>query len=83
MRQVITELTLAINSSMISAGQEWEVLGPSPCLLSRLRGLYRWHTLIKAPIGVGVSAIIEPVLKARKVNDEVRIAVDIDPDNLF
>lgn len=62
-RQVITELTLAINSSMISAGQEWEVLGPSPCLLSRLRGLYRWHTLIKAPIGADIPAVIEPVLK--------------------
>lgn len=82
-RQVITELTLAINSSMISAGQEWEVLGPSPCLLSRLRGLYRWHTLIKAPVGADISAIIEPDLKASKANDEVRIAVDIDPDNLF
>ena len=83
MRQAITEVTLAINSSMISAGHEWEVLGPAPCLLSRLRGLYRWHTLIKAPICADVSAVIEPVLKARKPNAEVRIAVDVDPDNLF
>lgn len=82
-RQVITEVTLAINSSMISAGYEWEVLGPAPCLLSRLRGLYRWHTLIKAPVYADVSAVIEPVLKARKPNAEVRIAVDVDPDNLF
>ncbi len=82
-RQVITEVTLAINSSMISAGHEWEVLGPAPCLLSRLRGLYRWHTLIKAPIGADVSAVIEPVLKARKASDQVRIAIDVDPDNLF
>ncbi len=82
-RQAIIEVTLAINSSMISAGHEWEVLGPAPCLLSRLRGLYRWHTLIKAPICADVSAVIEPVLKARKPNAEVRIAVDVDPDNLF
>ena len=34
-------------------------------------------------MGADISAIIEPVLKARKANDEVRIAVDIDPDNLF
>lgn len=81
--QAITELTLAINSAMISAGCEWEVLGPAPCLFSRLRGLYRWHTLIKAPVGADASAVIEPVLKARKPNAEVRIAVDVDPDNLF
>lgn len=82
-RQAITEVTLAISSSMISAGHEWEMLGPAPCLLSRLRGLYRWHTLIKAPICADISAVIEPVLKARKPNAEVRIAVDVDPDNLF
>lgn len=82
-RQAITEVTLAINSSMISHGEEWEVLGPAPCLLARLRGLYRWHTLVKAPHDADISAVIEPVLRARKPRDDVRIAVDVDPDNLF
>lgn len=82
-RQVITEVTLAVNSSMVSAGCEWDVLGPAPCLLARLRGLYRWHTLVKAPVDADISAIIDPVLKARKANADVRVAVDVDPDNLF
>ena len=82
-RQVITEVTLAVNSSMVSAGCEWDVLGPAQCLLARLRGLYRWHTLVKAPVDADISAIIDPVLKARKANADVRVAVDVDPDNLF
>ena len=82
-RQVITEVTLAVNSSMVSVGCDWDVLGPAPCLLARLRGLYRWHTLVKAPVDADISAIIDPVLKARKANADVRVAVDVDPDNLF
>ncbi len=82
-RQEMTQLTLALNSACVSAGEDWEILGPSHCLLSRLRGVYRWHTLIKAPVDVDISAIVEPILKARKKNDDVRVAVDVDPYNLF
>lgn len=81
--QAMTEMTLAINSALISAGQSWEVLGPAPCLLARLRGVYRWHALIKAPIDADVPALLAPLLKARRKNDEVRLTVDVDPYNLF
>ena len=82
-RQEMTQLTLALNSACVSAGESWEILGPSHCLLSRLRDVYRWHTLIKAPVDADISAIVEPILKARKKNDDVRVAVDVDPYNLF
>lgn len=82
-RQAITEVTLALSSAMISAGCEWEILGPAPCLFSKLRGVFRWHTLIKAPVDTELFPVIEPVLKARKTMDDVRIAVDVDPENLF
>ncbi len=82
-RKVIYEITLAINSSIASAGLDWESLGPSHCLLARLRGVYRWHTLVKAPVDTDLAALIEPILKKRKKNDEVRVAVDVDPYNLF
>lgn len=82
-RRVVTEVTLAINSAMASAGCEWDVLGPAPCLLARLRGVHRWHTVIKAPPGTDFSHVIEPVLRARKADAAVRIAVDVDPDSLF
>ena len=82
-RQEMTQLTLALHSACERAGESWEILGPSHCLLSRLRGVYRWHTLIKAPFNADISAVLEPVLKARRKNDAVRVAVDVDPYNLF
>lgn len=82
-KQVITKFTLAINSAMISAGEEWEILGPSPCLLSKLRGVYRWHSLVKAPVDADFSTVIASVLKSFKGDPSVRIAVDVDPDSLL
>ena len=82
-RQEINEITLALNSAILSAGVAWETLGPSHCLLARLRGDYRWHTLIKAPVDADIAAVLEPVLKKRKKNDAVRTAVDVDPYSLF
>lgn len=81
--RVMMEVTLAINSALISAGQSWNVLGPVPCLLSRLKGVYRWHTLIKAPIGSDVPALLGPLLKNRKKGVDVCLTVDVDPYNLF
>ncbi|MGI6032150.1 MAG: replication restart helicase PriA [Coriobacteriales bacterium] len=82
-RQVATELSLAVNSALVSAGKEWPVLGPTPCLLSRLRGYFRWHILIKAPVEEDVSGLLDGILKKRKVSREVRVAVDVDPYDLF
>lgn len=82
-RKVINEITLAINSSIVSSGLDWESLGPSHCLLSRLRGVYRWHTLIKAPVDTDIASLLEPILRDRKKNVDVRVAVDVDPFNLF
>lgn len=81
--RALTQLTLAVRSAAGSAGRDWEILGPTPCLLSRLRGQYRWHTLIKAPVDEDVSSVISPVLSVRKPEKGVNIAVDVDPDNLF
>lgn len=82
-KHVITKLTLAINSAMISAGQEWEILGPAPCLLEKLRGVYRWHSLIKAPVDADIAEVVAPVLADFKNDTDARVTVDVDPDSLF
>ncbi len=75
--------TLALQSALESAGRNWQVLGPAPCVISRRRGAYRWHTLIKAPPGANISAVLEPLLAKRKPHENVRLAIDIDPFDLF
>ena len=83
-RKLATELALAIGSALISAGYEWTLLGPSPCLLGKLRGYFRWHILIKAPVNADISSILSPLLAKRKKSaEDVRIAVDVDPFDLF
>jgi primosomal protein N' (replication factor Y) len=59
------------------------LLGPSPCVLSKRQGNYRWHILIKAPPGADLPGLLGPVIKERKTTPEVSVAVDIDPFDLL
>ncbi|MGI6216592.1 MAG: replication restart helicase PriA [Coriobacteriales bacterium] len=61
----------------------WEILGPSPCLLSKLRGTFRWHILVKAPIGADIPGVLGPIFRQRKASESVSLAVDVDPVDLF
>ncbi len=63
--------------------QGWELLGPSPCLLSKLNGIYRWHLLIKAPNDAPIPEFISRLIRNRKGSADVSIAVDVDPVDLF
>ncbi len=65
------------------AGDGWRVLDPCACVLAKLRGTYRWHILVKAPIGTDMSTVLEPLFRKRKASQSVNVAVDIDPQNLL
>ena len=82
-RAAASTLALALDSALATAGLDWTLLGPSPCLLSKLRGYYRWHILVKAPVDADIAALAGPVLSRRKKGDDVRVAVDVDPYDLF
>jgi primosomal protein N' (replication factor Y) len=59
--------------------QGWELLPATPCALSRLRGAFRWHVVVKAPAGSDVACVLAPYARSRKPTTDVRIAIDIDP----
>ncbi len=61
----------------------WEIVGPSPCLLSKLRGDYRWHILVKGPPGADLPKAISPILARRSPGQGASVAVDVDPVDLF
>ncbi len=65
------------------AGDSWKVFDPTACVLSKLRNTYRWHLLIKAPLGTDMAQVLEPFFRKRKVTPNVNVAVDIDPQSLL
>ncbi len=61
----------------------WVVLGPSPAPLSKLKGVWRWHVLIKAPVGADVAGFVAPALARARRTKEVSLAADVDPVDLL
>jgi primosomal protein N' (replication factor Y) (superfamily II helicase) len=72
------------------AGTGATVLGPAPAPLTRLRGQYRWHVLIKAadmstiagPLRTAVGRFYD-YARTFPPGREVRISLDVDPTSLL
>lgn len=65
------------------AGDSWTVLPASACVLAKLRGTYRWHIVIKAPLDQDIAAVVLPFFRKRKPSKTVSVAVDINPNDLL
>jgi primosomal protein N' (replication factor Y) len=63
--------------------EQWAVLGPSPAPLSRLKGVWRWHVLVKAPVGAPLPGSIGAALASTSAPRGVTCAVDIDPVDML
>lgn len=65
------------------AGRLWTVLPPTPCVIERIRGNFRYHITIKTPPETPIAEILSPVFRNRKVRKDVNVAIDIDPRSLL
>lgn len=64
--------------------QSWQLFAPTPCVLSRLRGVWRYHILLKAPLDDGsIDEVLAPYFRKRKTIEDVNVAIDIDPISLL
>jgi primosomal protein N' (replication factor Y) len=59
------------------------ILGPSPCLIEKLKGLYRHQILIKNLAGKPGHHLITQYLKSKEIKEDIRLAIDIDPYDLL
>ena len=77
-------LSEAIYERLETLGEAgWTMLPATPCVLSRLRGAYRYHITVKAPPDADIAAVIAPVFHARTAHKTVNAAVDIDPVSML
>lgn len=59
------------------------ILGPAPCVIARAKDRYRYHVLIKAPLGYDISDMIAEALEVTNIDARVRLSVDIDAYDLM
>jgi primosomal protein N' (replication factor Y) len=63
-----------------------EVLGPAPHVLMRLRGRYRWHVTLRSRQRrhlLGSAVRLWETVEREKVPAGVRVAVDVDPQDVM
>lgn len=63
--------------------EEIKILGPTPAPLARADKQFRYQIMIRAKQMIRISARLAEMTQAVKLPDEVFLAVDIDPVNLF
>ncbi len=78
-RQTALEAVEILKETLKTSGHE--CVGPSPCVLSTLRGLYREHLLIKSPSGQWEEALT--AARNLKVPKGVSLKINSDPYDLF
>lgn len=66
-----------------NSSQSWIILPPTPCVLERLKGSFRYHLVLKAPPGCNIADAVGTYFRERKPEKDVRVSIDIDPINLL
>ena len=64
-------------------GAGWLVLPPTPCVLERLKGSWRYHVVVKAPLSGDIAGCFATYFRERKPTSGVRVSIDIDPMSLL
>ncbi|PHR99903.1 MAG: primosomal protein N' [Blastopirellula sp.] len=61
------------------AQTEFEMLGPAPAPIEKLRGNYRFHLLLKSEAGAELKELVRQFMAQNPASDDVQWIVDIDP----
>jgi primosomal protein N' (replication factor Y) len=75
--------TLAAQALREGAPKTWTVIGPSPAPLSRVKGVWRWHVLVKTPPVEQIGPVVSRALASLKRTPDVTVAADVDAYDLL
>jgi len=60
-----------------------DVLGPTPCVLERLRGQYRWDVLLRAESATTLVSVLDRLRGDKRLRAKVKsLVIDVDPVSL-
>ncbi len=62
--------------------KEVELIGPAPAPLARLKGLYRWHVVLRAPAASPLADYVRQALSGLAMDVRHGLSVDIDPTSM-
>lgn len=69
---------------LAAKGWDGKVIGPTPAPLSKLKGRYRWHVIVKLPEREPMQALFAYIRKrAYDIREDVKLSLDIDPMSLL
>ncbi|HCW53212.1 MAG TPA: primosomal protein N' [Clostridium sp.] len=74
---------LQVNLKKLIVG-DLKMLGPVPCIISKLKDNYRWQIIIKGEFDDKFSENVKDILYQlnKSVYNEVRVSIDINPNNM-
>lgn len=78
---VFAKKTKELADSLLLRTNDVTLLGPTPAILSKLKGKYRWQMLLKGKSAKSLHEFIKNILTAleKKSQSRVKLAVDVDP----
>ena len=79
--EIAEKLRILMDSRGIT--ERLEVLGPTPCIISRLKGEYRFHVIIKNTLGENGHLIVTNYLKGLNMPNDIKFLIDVDPTDML
>lgn len=69
---------------LLASREEIQILGPVPCIITKLKDNYRWQIIIKGHLDNKLKLKIKYMLYElnKSVYNEIRISMDINPNNM-
>lgn len=84
LKNFMHKITMMIKP-LVESCLDIEILGPIPCMISKVKENYRWQIVIKGEFDSYFSKNIKEILydENKNVYNDIRISMDINPNNLF
>ncbi|WP_294382026.1 primosomal protein N' [uncultured Clostridium sp.] len=84
LKNFMHKITMMIKP-LVESCLDIEILGAIPCMISKVKENYRWQIVIKGEFDSYFSKNIKEILydENKNVYNDIRISMDINPNNLF